>query len=133
MKNKILLLTHGSVGKAMLSAANSTLGELPESVYSISVSRSPDTEAIAEAIEKISPIDETDHLLILTDLFGSTPCNLAAKHAKKGVVAVISGVNLGMLIKSINYISSPFNELVDKAALGGKDCIKICEPNTNDN
>ena len=127
MNNIILLLTHGEVGQAMKDAASSTLGFVNNELLVLSVSNQLKLEQIKEKLEVLIHKHAKEHILILTDLFGSTPCNIASLFTKKNRVCVISGLNLGMLLKSLNYINLPFNELIKKAALGGKECIKTCK------
>mgnify|MGYP006074119427 CR=1 FL=1 len=127
MTNSILLLTHGTVGEAMLQAASNTIGNRPENLLSLSVNVNPNPALIFSKLETIIAQQNGKSLLILTDLFGATPCNLATKLSQKDKVAIISGVNLGMLLRSINYIHLPLKELANKAHEGGKDCIKTCE------
>lgn len=127
MMNNILLLTHEAVGSAMLNAARHTLGMLPPNVYSIAVNTDKDLNQLLLAIENILNSSNNSSTLILTDLFGSTPCNIATKLTKENKVAVISGVNLGMLFKAINYYQLPLASLIEKVVAGGKECIKVCE------
>lgn len=127
MNNTILLLTHGLVGQAIMQAASNTLGENQTNVLSVSISDNQKRLDIINKLENIINEQPNNNFLILTDLYGSTPCNVASKLIKKNKVAVISGLNLGMLLKSINYINLPFSELIIKASEGGKECIKTCE------
>jgi len=127
MKTKILVLTHGQVGHSMLKAAKNTLGNIPNGVYALAVDDKPDIESITNFITTLLNDNNIINLLILTDLFGSTPCNIASQFANRAEnVAAVSGLNFGMLIKSINYIDLPIDELVSKAVIGGKECIKTC-------
>lgn len=127
MTNTILLLTHGSVGKAMLSAASNTLDRPLNDILSVSVEANPDPDKLFVQLETLVKKYVDNHLLILTDLFGATPCNIATKLRKNHKIAVVSGVNLGMLLRSINYIHLPFDELLIKAKEGGINSIKTCE------
>ena len=127
MTNNILLLTHGQVGQALLDAAENTLGFAQNNLSTISVDNSLDYELLHQNINSfISMQLKETNLLIMTDLLGSTPCNIASQLISKNNVAVITGVNLGMVLRSINYINRPFSELVQKASEGGKNCITIC-------
>ncbi len=127
MTNTILLLTHGHVGKAMLDAASNTLGKSLPDIICVSVEANPDPDKLFNRLSDLIAKQVNKHLLILTDLFGATPCNIATKLRKENKVAVVSGVNLGMLLRSINYTHLPFEELVNKAKEGGINCIKTCE------
>ena len=66
-------------------------------------------------------LDSGDGVLILTDMFGSTPSNIAKEFSQKKNVNVISGVNLSMLLNIFNYPSLNLREITKKALEGGKD------------
>ncbi len=131
MINKILLLTHGDVGKAILNAASNTLGRTLKNIKSISVTNRHSLEKLTAIVE--TEVNDTNNTLILTDLFGATPCNIASQFSEKNHIAVVSGLNLGMLLKSLNYQELDFCQLIKKAAEGGIECIKTCELNDDDN
>jgi PTS system ascorbate-specific IIA component len=63
-------------------------------------------------------LDQGDGVLILTDIFGATPSNIACKLLEPGRVQGVSGVNLPMLIKALSYREQPMETLIEKA-LGG--------------
>ena len=60
-------------------------------------------------------------MLILTDIFGSKPCNIAMQRAAKENVCAVAGLNLSMLIRVINYPDLCLTELTDKAISGGRE------------
>jgi PTS system ascorbate-specific IIA component len=73
--------------------------------------------------ERIDLLDQGDGVLILTDIFGATPCNIITKIIKPEKVNAIAGVNLSMLIRSISYRHEPFDVLIAKAIQGAQDGI----------
>jgi PTS system ascorbate-specific IIA component len=73
--------------------------------------------------ERINLLDQGDGVLILTDIFGATPCNIITKIIKPGKVSAIAGVNLSMLIRTISYRNEPFDSLISKAIQGAQDGI----------
>ena len=76
-----------------------------------------------QAEEFVEALDTGDGVLVLTDLYGSTPSNIATKMMKKSFIRVVSGVNLSMLVRVFNYPSLSLEELAEKAVSGGQDGI----------
>jgi PTS system ascorbate-specific IIA component len=72
-------------------------------------------------------LDDGDGVLVLTDLFGSTPSNISVRLLSRGNIEVVSGVNLSMLIRVMNYPELSLPILVTKALTGGHDGINLCE------
>ncbi len=99
----ILVLTHGSLGKEFLDAAFRILGQEDPSVASLCIEWDQDSAGAQENLRKtLKKIQEShDTVLILTDLFGGTPTNLAMTFYKAGKVEILTGMNLPMLIKAI--------------------------------
>ncbi len=124
----VLIITHGEIGDQFVKTAESTLvGELPLQCRTISVSQSCDPDTIVEKCQTIIEEINTDGVLVLTDIYGSTPSNIANRLATSSNIKVIAGVNLPMLIRILNYPESDLSELVEKALSGGHDGIIFCE------
>ena len=64
-------------------------------------------------------LDGGDGVLVLTDIYGATPCNIAMRLLEKGRVEGLSGVNLPMLIRALTYRNEPLAAAVEKALSGG--------------
>ncbi|MFN7096836.1 MAG: PTS sugar transporter subunit IIA, partial [Gammaproteobacteria bacterium] len=111
----------------LLHIAQQTYGELPMPVTPVSVAYDCDPDELYKKIEKFICQAQTNHgVLVLTDMFGSTPCNLARNLEKLSHVRVITGLNLPMLIRVLNYPTLELTELVSKAVSGGKDGVIDC-------
>lgn len=124
----VLIITHGEIGDQFVKTAESTLvGELPLQCRTISVSQSCDPDTIVKKCQTIIEEINTDGVLVLTDIYGSTPSNIANRLATSSNIKVIAGVNLPMLIRILNYPESDLSELVEKALSGGHDGIIFCE------
>ncbi len=127
MTISVLLITHEDIGNAMLHIAQQTYGELPLPVTPVTVSYDDDPEALLAKLKNfIREIGASEGILILTDMFGSTPCNLAQNLEAVGNIKVISGLNLPMLIRILNYPSLTLDELAEKAVSGGKEGVIDC-------
>ncbi len=95
----VVVVTHGMLATELLNAAETIVGDLPQ-FAAVSIGWHDDvgvaTEAMARAIERV---DQGEGVLLLTDMFGGTPSNLAMTFLEPGRVDVITGVNLPMLLK----------------------------------
>ncbi len=120
----ILLITHGELGKSLIECATHVLGDKPLFLESLSIENDCTHESMFKQIsERINLLDQGDGVLILTDIFGATPCNIITKIIKPGKVSAIAGVNLSMLIRTISYRNEPFDSLISKAIQGAQDGI----------
>jgi len=94
----IVVVTHGQLATELVNAAETIVGELPQ-FTAVSIGWHEDTEdARGEISQAIARVQQEDGVLILTDMFGGTPSNLAMTFLSDHV-EVITGVNLPMLIK----------------------------------
>ncbi|MES9993457.1 MAG: PTS fructose transporter subunit IIA [Candidatus Thiodiazotropha sp.] len=124
----LLLITHSRIGEAILETAGKMLEGDPLAVEILPVGMDSNPEQLlAEANELISRLDQGHGVLVFTDMYGSTPSNIAYSLAKKGRVNVVSGINLPMLIRTLNYQTLDLDALTEKALSGGKDGIICCE------
>ena len=96
----ILIAAHGNMGPALQRAAEGIVGPM-EKVEAICIGHSePPAEARNQLEQAIQRLDSGDGVLILTDMFGGTPTNLALPFLEQGRVEVLTGVNLPMVIKA---------------------------------
>ena len=129
----LLIITHERVGADLLNTAIALLGVRPlnAQVLGVPLDRDPD-QAVDAARQRVSRLDSGDGVLVLTDLYGSTPCNIATRLQADGRVVVVAGVNLPMLIRILNYPRLSLPELVQKAISGGCDGVMLCTSNFED-
>ena len=98
MKPWIILITHGKLGAEVKGSAEMIAGEL-ENVYSLSLMEGTDPMYLAMELKEL--LDKApDDTIILTDLFGGTPSNTAARFALEKNYTVLAGLNLAMLIEA---------------------------------
>ncbi len=96
-----LIVTHGRLATELLNAAETIVGDLGH-IAAVSIGWHDDVEMASSAIEKaIARVDSGSGVLILTDMFGGTPTNIASTFLDDGTVEVVTGVNLPMLIKLV--------------------------------
>jgi PTS system mannose-specific IIA component len=122
----ILLITHPGVGSSLLHIASRILGETPAQVRCLEVPAGKDTAAAtSQANEMLAGLDDGDGVLILTDIYGATPSNISCGLASTGGTAVLSGLSLPMLIRTLNYPADDLADLAAKAREGGERGIHL--------
>ena len=95
----VLILTHGGMADEILAASQMISGELDDfEALSLAWSDGPD-EARSKVAAILSRIDRGEGVLILTDIFGGTPSNVAMSLYEPGHIEVVSGVNLPMVVR----------------------------------
>jgi PTS system mannose-specific IIA component len=120
----ILLVTHNGLGESLVDCVVHVFGAAPPNVRTLSVLAGEEPELKeAEAARLIAELDTGAGVLILADLFGATPCNIARRLYRAGRVEGIAGVNLPMLLRAVAYSASPLQEVAQKAMESGKGCI----------
>lgn len=126
----VLLLTHESMGAALVSAARHVLAQLPLAVQVQEIAANADPEQmLRSAAASARDLDRGDGVLVLSDLYGATPCNIAQRLPDLGVrMHCVSGLNLPMLLRVLNYPEQSLDELAQTAASGGRGGIIIDTP-----
>ena len=125
----LLIITHGTVGQSLYDAATSVIGSCPlrTKVVAMHFELNRD-DIIAQVKNEVDALDTGSGVLILTDMYGATPSNIACLITEPKV-AVVAGVNLPMLIRVLNYPTLPLLELTVKAIKGGTEGIFLCRSN----
>ncbi len=127
MKVGLLIIAHHPLGDAVLQTAVETLGRAPMPVRVLPVSRDEDRDrSMQRARELAAELDQDDGLLVLTDIYGSTPSNIACSLQENSGVRVVAGLNLPMLIRVFNYADLDLDSLAEKALSGGHDGVLAC-------
>ncbi len=95
----MVLITHGELGRTLCDAMEHVVGSQKQ-VATLSIGADDQIPLCRRALEsRIDEVDTGDGVMLLTDMFGSTPSNLAIAAMQRGGVEVIAGVNLPMLVK----------------------------------
>src|SRR5258708_28234648 len=96
----VLIVTHGEIGTALLSSATQIVGPSPAQVATLSVWRQDDPDdLVLRARELLEKLDAGDGVLVLTDIFGATPGNVASRILEDGHIEGVSGMSLPMLLR----------------------------------
>ena len=123
----ILLITHNQIGTELINTARQMLScySLPTKVISIRIDDNSDDIRL-KFNQTLQEIDQGNGTLILTDMFGSTPSNIACDVSERHDIRIVSGLNLPMLIRVLNYPHLNLEELEQKAITGGQEGVARC-------
>jgi PTS system mannose-specific IIA component len=114
----LVLVTHGKVGVELLAAMEHVVGK---QTHTKAISIGPEDDMQGRRSDILAAVKETDAgegVIVVTDMFGGTPSNLAISIMEQAKVEVISGANLPMLIK---LASTRASESLHAAALGAQE------------
>lgn len=129
MSVSLLIIAHAPLGKSLLEVTCGTLGELPIRHALLDVVRDADpAQNRQRARELVHELDQGDGVLVLTDIYGSTPGNIACALQDLQQVRIVAGLNLPMLIRVMNYASLELDALTNKALSGGHDGVLMVDP-----
>ncbi len=129
----VLIISHNGIGAALFGTAIFMIKDSPLDVKLLSANRDSDVDDLYEsAILLIKELETGDGVLVLTDLYGSTPNNIANSLHEYANINIISGLNLSMLIRLFNYPDLNLADLTEKAYSGGIDGITINQTNGNE-
>ncbi len=118
----LLIISHDGIGSSLLGTAMQMITECPLAVKLLTVERDSDPDEMLEHTRLLlEELDSGEGVLILTDLFGSTPCNVAMACVVHEKVNAVSGLNLSMLIRIMNYFDLDLSGLTNKAISGGQE------------
>lgn len=122
----LLIVTHGRLAEELEKAARRIVGEVP-ALASISLDWDDDVADARRRIEEgIARVAVDGRVLILTDMFGGTPSNVALSLLEPGKIDIVTGVNLPMLTKFANlHALDAFDETVRRIAQQGRDAIQV--------
>ena len=124
----ILLITHNGLGDSLLDCVQHVMGKAPSNLRALSVQADDDLQhKEGEGRALIAQLDTGDGVLLLVDIYGATPCNIARRLYQPGRVEAVSGVNLPMLLSVVCYSGKPLAETVEKALKSGRECITLMD------
>lgn len=122
----VVLVTHGYLAREFIAALEHVVGP-QRNLTGVCIGPDDDMEKRRqEIIDSVAAADEGDGVVLLTDMFGGTPSNLAISVLGKGRVEVIAGVNLPMLIKLASLRDhESLESVVTQAQLAGRKYINV--------
>ncbi len=119
MNNGILIIAHAPLASALRACALHVFADCAAELVAVDVSPSDSPERSLQAAQLALGSLGTLRTLVLTDVFGATPCNVAHKLADGANIRLLAGVNLPMLLRAVTYRTEPLEELVARALVGG--------------
>jgi PTS system ascorbate-specific IIA component len=120
----LIILAQKEMGEGLLNAIEHVLGARPSALDIQPIDYHQSQESLAQALAaRIQKVDQGDGVLILADIYGSSHTNAACWLLAPGRIELLSGVNLPMLVRVLNYRHLPMNELLRKAQSGGTEGI----------
>ncbi len=125
----ILLVTHNGLGDSFADCVKHVLGEVPHNLKVLSVLAGDDPQQkLAEGQAFIKQLDAGAGVLILADIFGATPSNIARQLCHTERVMGVAGMNLPMLLRVVCHSPTTLPELAKIAVEGGRECIVYINP-----
>jgi PTS system mannose-specific IIA component len=121
--NAILIIAHAPLAHALRQCALHVFPDCDQQLAAIDVQPNlPPEESLAMAriaMDQLSRQPGVQGVLVLTDIFGATPSNVAQKMVDGVKSRLITGVNLPMLLRAVSYRNEPLDALVSRAVIGG--------------
>jgi mannose PTS system EIIA component len=119
----ILLVTHPGIGASILAIATALMRQLPLQAEAFEVPLDADLEALLpQASSALRRVDSGEGVLVLTDLYGASPSNLAGQLARLGTpVRRVSALSLPMLLRVMNYPEQGLDQMPATAAAGTRN------------
>jgi PTS system ascorbate-specific IIA component len=118
----IFLVTHATYGESLIQCACHVLNKRPPQIAQIGIAAQDDPlDVLPLAQQLLRLVDSGKGVLVMTDIYGATPANLATKLLTPGRVEGIAGVNLPMLVRALTYRDRDMETLIAKAVAGGRD------------
>lgn len=118
----LLLITHVTLGEALIQCACHVLNKRPAQIMQLGVAAGDDpNDLLPLARQLLKLVDTGEGVLVITDIYGATPANLALKLLQPGKVEGLAGANLPLLLRAINYRDKGMETLLTRATGGGRD------------
>ena len=118
----VLILSHGTTGAALLATAAQVMGAAPPHAAALGVARDADPEAVlSQARELLVQLDDGCGVLVLTDMFGATPGNIAGRLLADGRIEGVAGLSLPMLVRALSGREGTLAATVQRALSGGAE------------
>ena len=129
----IMIVAHNALGESLVDCVKHVLDEVPHNLRVLSVYAGDDPQQkLADGRELIRQLDSGAGVLILADIFGATPSNIARQLCHAEHVMGVAGVNLPMLLRVVCHPDKTLPELARIALEGGRECIVYMDQDNPD-
>lgn len=126
MSSALVFITHEGIAENLLTIAEAIIAKPLINLMRVEVPMDAPVEKISKDCEQqLEQLDTCDGIIFVTDIYGATPSNIAEKLASRYGATIISGVNLPMVIRLLNYRDDPEENLLTKALEGARKGIEI--------
>jgi len=120
----LFLITHTSYGESLIQCACHVLNRRPPQIVQLGISAQDDPlDVLPLASNLLQLVDSGEGVLVMTDIYGATPSNIAMKLLEPGRIEGVAGVNLPMLLRALTYRDKDMETLLARATTGGRDGI----------
>jgi PTS system ascorbate-specific IIA component len=123
MNTGILIIAHAPLASALRAGVLHVFPDVADGIVALDVPPSEPTETTILNARALLAQLQAPNTLVLTDVFGATPCNVAQKVIDGVHSRLVAGVNLPMLLRTVNYCHEPLDVLVARALAGGTQSI----------
>jgi PTS system mannose-specific IIA component len=123
MNTGILIIAHAPLASALKTCVLHVYPDAAAGVVALDVAPNDSPEITRAAAQALMAQLATPQALVLTDVFGATPCNVAQKVVDGFNTKLVAGVNLPMLLRTVNYRHEALDVLVTRALAGGAQSI----------
>lgn len=118
----VLIIAHGSLGPSLIDCATHVMGNRPAQLDFLEISQNDDpAEILPKAQALVKNLDSGQGVLVLSDIYGATPCNIVTRLLTPDEIEGVAGVNLPMLVRVLNYRHEGLHSCIQKALSGGRD------------
>ena len=116
----ILIIAHGNLGDSLIQCMTHLLGKKPDGITSLQVTGTDDARSLLPTAQRlVAAVDEGEGVLVITDIFGSTPSNIACKLLIPGRVEGVAGANVPMLVRAVTYRTRGMDVMLNRVVSGG--------------
>lgn len=113
------MITHGGLGASLLECAAHVIGSRPQYAVAMGVEPADDPAMLLARAKKLAAsVDLGSGVLVMSDMFGATPSNIARQLLEPGRIEGLAGANLPMLVRALTYRNEPLSQVAEKAITG---------------
>jgi len=123
MNTGILIIAHAPLASALRASVLHVFPDVSSGILAMDVPANESPELTCANVKVLMDQLNATHILVLTDVFGATPCNVAQKVVDGLHSRIVAGVNLPMLLRTVNYRHEALDVLVARAMAGGTQSI----------
>jgi len=121
----IIIVAHTPLASALLEFVGHIYGQVPEHIFAVNVPPHEDSKiTLSKLQELVDSIHSENEVLVITDIMGATPSNVASRLMNQSNqsrdIQVLTGVNLPMLLRAVSHRHEPLTEIVEKSLQGGQ-------------